>query len=279
MPAPLQHVHDAGAARRRAGGRRASRPGSRRCAPGRVPRERMWKLSRHDAERRVVGRLDDPPRVVVLVDVAAPGERLVGDPQAALGGALGERAQLLGGEVVVVDRRRGETLEQTSIVVAPSALHDVELRLGAAQVAREPVVGRRPRSRGTAGRGRCSGRARRRGGGRRPASSGEVMRSASKSSTPSKPAAAAAASFSSSVPLRQTVAIGPRVSAPRAVATAASAGRARRSGASMRSASGLDAGEERERARGLEDRHRRRRRGCGSRARARRAAARSRAAR
>ena len=58
------------------------------------------------AERRVVGGRDDPPGVVVLVDVAAPGERLVGDPQPAVGGAGGERAQLLGGERVVVDRLR-----------------------------------------------------------------------------------------------------------------------------------------------------------------------------
>jgi hypothetical protein len=56
------------------------------------------------AERRVVGGLHDPPRVVVLVDVPAPGERLVGDLQAVPGGPLGQRAQLRGGEGVVVDR-------------------------------------------------------------------------------------------------------------------------------------------------------------------------------
>src|SRR4051812_41125466 len=43
--------------------------------------------------------------------------------------------------------------------------------------------------------------------------SGEAIRSGSKSSTASKPAAAAAASFSSSVPLRQTVAIDRRTTA------------------------------------------------------------------
>jgi hypothetical protein len=57
-------------------------------------------------ERRVVGCPHDPPRVVVVVHVAAPGERLVRDPQPAIGGALGQRAQLLGGQVVVVDRLR-----------------------------------------------------------------------------------------------------------------------------------------------------------------------------
>ena len=56
----------------------------------------------------MVGGLHDPPRVVVVVDVAAPGERLVGDPDAVLGGPLGERAQLRGGEGVVVDRGGGD---------------------------------------------------------------------------------------------------------------------------------------------------------------------------
>ena len=56
-----------------------------------------------DAERRMVGRGDDPPRVVVLAHVAAPGERLVRDAQATRGGALGQRVQLLGREVVIGD--------------------------------------------------------------------------------------------------------------------------------------------------------------------------------
>ena len=71
---------------------------------GSEPRDRMWKLSRHSAERRVVGALDDPPGVPVVVHVAAPGQRLVGDPQAVRGGPLGQLAQLGGGERVVVHR-------------------------------------------------------------------------------------------------------------------------------------------------------------------------------
>ena len=71
---------------------------------GSDPRERMWKLSRQVPSGGMVGQLDDPPRVVERVDVAPPRERLVGDPNAVLGGALGQRAQLLGGERVVVDR-------------------------------------------------------------------------------------------------------------------------------------------------------------------------------
>ncbi len=82
------------------------------------------------------GALDDPPRVVVLVDVAAPGQRLVGDAQAARGGAVGEEGELLGGEVVVVDGV-GRDVRADEHRRRPDALHDVELRLGAAQVARE----------------------------------------------------------------------------------------------------------------------------------------------
>ena len=85
------------------------------------------------AERRVVCRRDDPPGVVVLVDVAAPGERLVGDAQAALVRSLGQRVQLLGGQVVVVDRL-GRDVGADEQGVGAELLHDVELRLGAAEV-------------------------------------------------------------------------------------------------------------------------------------------------
>ena len=98
------------------------------------------------AERRVVGRRDDPPGVVVLVDVAAPGERLVGDPQPALGGALGERVQLLGGERVVVDRV-GRDVRADQHRRRAELLHHVELRLRAAQVARELSAGTASKSR------------------------------------------------------------------------------------------------------------------------------------
>ena len=98
------------------------------------------------AERRMVGGFDDPPRVVVLVDVAAPGERLVGDPPAAVGGAGGERVQLLGGEVVVVDRL-GRDVRAHEHGLDAELFHHVELRLGAAQVALERRGGTASKSR------------------------------------------------------------------------------------------------------------------------------------
>ena len=79
--------------------------------------------------------------------------------------------------------------------------------------------------------------------------SGELIRSGSKISTPSKPAAAAASSFSSSVPLRQTVAIERRISdRPTAPASDGEV-------AQHPLAVGRDAGEQLERAGGLHDRH------------------------
>jgi hypothetical protein len=89
-----------------------------------------------DAEAGVVGGPHDAPRVVVLADVPAPGQRLVGDAQAAGVRAVGERAQLLGGESVVVDRLRGD-VRADEHRRRPELLHQVELGLGPAEVAPE----------------------------------------------------------------------------------------------------------------------------------------------
>ena len=197
-------------ARRRAGGRRSSRPGCRGSRAGSAPRERMWKESRQVPRLGWSPRLRDPPRVVVVAHVAPPGERLVGDPDPVRGGALGQLAQLRGGERVVVDRvRRDVGADQHR--VGAELLHDRELRLRAPQVGGEALLGHRlevaqrlverdlePERRRSAPRTSAGVR-------------GAAIRSGSNSSTASKPAAAAAASFSSSVPLRQTVAIERRI--------------------------------------------------------------------
>ena len=83
---------------------------------------------------------DDPPRVVVLAHVAAPGERLVRDAQATRGGALGQRVQVLGREVVIGDGL-GMHGRRDEHRVDAEGLHDVELRLGAPQVALQHRVG------------------------------------------------------------------------------------------------------------------------------------------
>ena len=85
------------------------------------------------AERRVIGGGDDPPGVVVLAHVPAPGERLVRDLQAARVGALGELVQVRGGERVVVDRVRRDVRAHEHGRRA-ERLHHVELGLGATEV-------------------------------------------------------------------------------------------------------------------------------------------------
>ena len=91
------------------------------------------------AEVRMVGQLDDPPGVAVVVDVRCPrpaprrrcGCRARRPPRragaAARPTAPGRRS------------RRAATLEQTSSVSAPSSLHDLELVARAAQVALQRV--------------------------------------------------------------------------------------------------------------------------------------------
>ena len=91
------------------------------------------------AERGVAGRLDDAPGVVVGADVPSPGERLVGDPDAEVLCQVGEFAQLLGGERVVVHRVRGDAgADQDGVGAEPA--HQLELVPGAAQVAGELLV-------------------------------------------------------------------------------------------------------------------------------------------
>ena len=88
----------------------------------------------------MVGGLDDPPGVVVVADVPAPGERLVSDPHAVVRGALGQASQLGRGEGVIVDRRFGDVrAHQHRLDAEP--LHDGELSLGAAQVLAQHRLG------------------------------------------------------------------------------------------------------------------------------------------
>ncbi len=92
------------------------------------------------AERRMAGRVDDAPGVVVGADVPSPRERLVGDADAEVLGQVGQSRQLFGGEGVVVDGERGDAgTDQDGVGAEPA--HQLELVPGAAQVAGELVRG------------------------------------------------------------------------------------------------------------------------------------------
>jgi len=141
VPAPLQHVH---AQPRRVGQLQEEELVAGQVADsGRVHRHRTGQgqdveAVQAQAEVGVVSRRDDPPRVEVVADVPAPGQRLVGDADAVAGRQGGELVQLRGGERVVIDgRRRHVGADQQQVGAERS--HELELALRPAQVAREQL--------------------------------------------------------------------------------------------------------------------------------------------
>lgn len=56
--------------------------------------------------RRVVGAFDEAPRLPDPIDVTSPGEGLVGEGDPVRGGEIADGAQLFGGQLRIVDRRR-----------------------------------------------------------------------------------------------------------------------------------------------------------------------------
>ena len=97
----------------------------------------------------MVGGLDDMPGVRPAIDVFAPGQGLVADPEAAGSGAFGHLAQVGGSTGIIIDRIRldvGTHQHQ----IGTKRLHDIEFALGAIEIA-APAL---PQNRGTAGRGR-----------------------------------------------------------------------------------------------------------------------------
>ena len=78
----------------------------------------------------MVGAAHDFPGVAMIVDVPAPGERLVADAQTALGRPLAKFAEILGGAVDAAERHRRDVGADQHQIGA-ELLHDVELALGA----------------------------------------------------------------------------------------------------------------------------------------------------
>jgi hypothetical protein len=94
------------------------------------------------AERGVRGTFDDVPGLAPEAGVAAPGERLEADAQAAPVGPLGHLAQVGGGARRVVEGGRlGVAADQDHL--GAELLHDVELALGALEIAGALRLGHR----------------------------------------------------------------------------------------------------------------------------------------
>ena len=158
---------------------------------GSAPRERMWNESRQVPRLGWSAASDDPPRVVVVAHVAAPRERLVGDPDAALGG----RARPARAAARRRARRRRSRAARRSSRRAPCRRRaPPSPRTSPPRGAGWPRSAPRapPRSRATAGRARSPARAPRQRARTSAGVCGEAIRSGSNSSTASKPAAAAA---------------------------------------------------------------------------------------
>ena len=128
VPAPLQQVH--------VEGRRVGKLDEEELVGGdradgirvELARERVEAVE-DQADARVIRAADDLPGVAVIVDVAAPGQRLEPDADAAGGGALAKRAQVGGGAIDAAERdRRGVRADEDQ--VGAELAHQVELALG-----------------------------------------------------------------------------------------------------------------------------------------------------
>jgi hypothetical protein len=85
---------------------------------------------------RVIGLLDDLPRLAVPVHMPAPGQGFEADAQVTPGGALGQLAQLRGGPLRIAERqwrRVGAHQHQRRAQL----LHQIELALGTIEAAPE----------------------------------------------------------------------------------------------------------------------------------------------
>ncbi len=141
MARPLQHVHHE---QRRIGElHEEDLVAGNLGDAGRIvlERERMEAVE-HQPQMRMIGALDDRPCLAEEIGVPAPRERLEADAQVSLGGALGERVELLG-RAFLVGQRVGPRVRAHEHELRAQRLHHVELALGALEAALEHRV-RRP---------------------------------------------------------------------------------------------------------------------------------------
>lgn len=87
----------------------------------------------------MVGLANDVPDLLISIDVPAPGQGFVADPQATAAGALGQQAQVVHQDLPVADTVGGGIAAHQHQVGA-QFLHQVELALGTFQVALQAVA-------------------------------------------------------------------------------------------------------------------------------------------
>ena len=84
------------------------------------------------ADIGVIGAPDDFPGVAMVIDVPAPGERLIADTQAALGSPFAEFMEIRGGTIEPAKGNRRHVGADEHQIGA-ELLHHVELALGAVE--------------------------------------------------------------------------------------------------------------------------------------------------
>src|SRR5262249_38713067 len=106
------------------------------------PDRSEWRLAREDVEavegqsnRWMVGPAYHLPGVAVVVDVAAPGQRLEAEPDAALGSAFAEFVEI-GGGAVDATLRVGCNVAANHHQVAAELAHQIEFAFGPRECAR-----------------------------------------------------------------------------------------------------------------------------------------------
>ena len=90
----------------------------------------------HEAEARVIHRIDEPPRMLVRIDVPPPRKGFVADDHARLFRQAREDTELVGDQGVVADRVRRHVAARQHAVGA-EFMHQVELAFRALDIARE----------------------------------------------------------------------------------------------------------------------------------------------
>ena len=132
MPAPLQDVHDQVRSVGQLDEQQLLGRDLRDGAQIGPAREDVKTVQAHP-ERWMIRLLDNPPRMVVFIDVPAPRESLVGHADSMLSCSDGQEMELLGGKRVIVDRiARDIRADQDRSGAQP--LHELELGLGATKV-------------------------------------------------------------------------------------------------------------------------------------------------
>ena len=137
MTAPFEHVHREHGRVGDLHERDALARNRRDFVDGIADRERVEAVE-HKAEVRVIHGIDEPPRVLVRIDVPAPRQRFVADDHARVLRDRASDAELFGDQRVVGDRVRRHVAAHEHAIGAESCIRS-NLRFARSTLLREPL--------------------------------------------------------------------------------------------------------------------------------------------